>query len=101
MGVGGDPGEVHATAAVLDHHQDVEVAEEDRFDVGEVTARIAWAWEVRNCRQVGLDRRGSGVDASGLEVGVPGQSGSSAVTTCWAGEVGQPIRFGYPGDHRR
>ena len=36
MGVGGDPGEVHATAAVLDHHQDVEAAEEDRVDVGEV-----------------------------------------------------------------
>ena len=28
-------------------------------------------------------------------------SGSSAVTTCWAGAVGQPVRFGYPGDDRR
>jgi hypothetical protein len=34
--VGGDPGEVHAAAAVLDHDQDVEAAEEDGVDVGEV-----------------------------------------------------------------
>jgi hypothetical protein len=34
--MGGDPGEVHAAAAVLDHHQDVEPAEEDGVDVGEV-----------------------------------------------------------------
>jgi len=34
--VGGDPGAVHATAGVLDHHQDVEAAEEDRVDGGEV-----------------------------------------------------------------
>jgi hypothetical protein len=34
--VGGDPGEVHTTAAVLDHHQDVEAVEEDRVDVGQV-----------------------------------------------------------------
>jgi hypothetical protein len=33
---GGDPGEVHAAAAVLDHHQDVEAAPEDGVDVGEV-----------------------------------------------------------------
>jgi hypothetical protein len=34
--VGGDPGEVHAAAVVLDHDQDVEPAEEDGVDVGEV-----------------------------------------------------------------
>jgi hypothetical protein len=34
-GVGGDPGEVHA-AAMLDHDQDVEAAQEDGVDVGEV-----------------------------------------------------------------
>jgi len=35
-GVGGDPGDVHAAHAVLDHDQDVETAQEDRVDVGEV-----------------------------------------------------------------
>ena len=34
--MGGDPGEVHAAAAVLDHHEDVEAAQEDGVDVGEV-----------------------------------------------------------------
>ena len=35
-GVGGDPGEVHVAAAVLDHEENVEAAQEDRVDVGEV-----------------------------------------------------------------
>ena len=35
-GVGGDPGEVHPAAVVLDHEQDVEAAQEDGVDVGEV-----------------------------------------------------------------
>ena len=35
-GVGGDPGEVHAAAIVLDHDEDVEAAQEDGVDVGEV-----------------------------------------------------------------
>ena len=35
-GVGGDPGEVHAAAVVLDHDEDVEAAQEDGVDVGEV-----------------------------------------------------------------
>jgi len=34
--MGGDPGEVHAAAAVLDHHQDVEAAQENGVNVGEV-----------------------------------------------------------------
>ena len=34
--MGGDPGDVHAAAAVLDHHQDIETAQEDRVDVREV-----------------------------------------------------------------
>ena len=33
---GGDPGEVHATATVLDHHEYVQAAEQDGVDVGEV-----------------------------------------------------------------
>jgi hypothetical protein len=34
--VGGDPGDVHAATAVLNHHEDVEAAQEDGVDVGEV-----------------------------------------------------------------
>ena len=34
--VGGDPGEVHAATLVLDHDEDVEAAQEDGVDVGEV-----------------------------------------------------------------
>jgi hypothetical protein len=34
--MGGVSGEVHAAAAVLDHHQGVEAAQEDGVDVGEV-----------------------------------------------------------------
>ena len=34
--MGGDPGNVHAATGVLDHHEDVEAAQEDRVDVGEV-----------------------------------------------------------------
>jgi hypothetical protein len=33
---GGNPSEVHATAAMFDHDQDVETAQEDGVDVGEV-----------------------------------------------------------------
>ena len=35
-GMGGDPGEVHATTAVFDHDEDVEAAQEDGVDVGEI-----------------------------------------------------------------
>ena len=35
-GVGGDPGEVYAAGPVLDRDEDVEAAEEDGVDVGEV-----------------------------------------------------------------
>ena len=35
-GVGGDPGEVHAATAVLDHDEDVEAAQKHGVDVGEI-----------------------------------------------------------------
>ena len=35
-GVGGYPGEVHAAAVVFDHDEDVEAAQQDGVDVGEV-----------------------------------------------------------------
>jgi hypothetical protein len=34
--VGGGPGDVHVAAAVLDHHKNIEAAQEDGIDVGEV-----------------------------------------------------------------
>ena len=34
--MGRDPAEVHAAAAVFDHHQDVEAAQENGVNVGEV-----------------------------------------------------------------
>ena len=35
-GMSGDPGKVHAAAAVLDHYEHVQAAQEDGVDVGEV-----------------------------------------------------------------
>jgi hypothetical protein len=34
--MGGNSGDVRSAAAVLDHHEDVEAAQEDGVDVGEV-----------------------------------------------------------------
>src|SRR5215207_3833926 len=34
--MGGDPGDTYAAAVVLDHHEDIEAAQEDGVDVGEV-----------------------------------------------------------------
>jgi len=55
-GVGADPDEVH-TAAVLDHHQNVEAAQEDRVGVDEVDGehRVGLCC-YRNCGQVGPER---------------------------------------------
>ena len=59
-GVGSNPGEVHAATVVLDHEEDVEAAQEDGVDVGEVDGEDAVAGADRNWRQVGPDRRGAG-----------------------------------------
>ena len=37
--MGGESGDVHAAAAVLDHHEDVEAAQEDGVDMREVDRR--------------------------------------------------------------
>jgi hypothetical protein len=58
VGWGGDPGEVHVAAVVLDHEQDVETAQEDGVDVGEVDGEDGVP--DRNWRQVGPDRLGAG-----------------------------------------
>jgi hypothetical protein len=65
-GMGGDPGDVRAAGAVLDHYQEVEPAEEDGVDVGEVDGedRVRLGGEELSPRWAGPLR--SGVDASGL-----------------------------------
>jgi hypothetical protein len=60
------PGEVHATGAVLDHHQDVEAAEEDGVDVGEVDRED----RVSLCGEE-LSPSRSGAQGSGVDAGVP------------------------------
>jgi hypothetical protein len=66
--VGGDPGDVHPSTVVLDRDEDVEAAQEHGIDVGESTASIAWACADRNCRQVGLDRRGAGSSLASFKI---------------------------------
>ena len=66
-GVGGDPGDVHAAAAVLDHDEDVEAAQEDGVDVGEVDRedRVGLRGQELSPGRAGPSR--GGVDAGGLE----------------------------------
>ena len=66
-GVGGDPGEVYAATAVLDHHQDVEAAQEGGVDVGEVDGedRVGLRGQELAPGRSGTLR--SGVGARGLE----------------------------------
>jgi hypothetical protein len=58
--MGGDPGDMHAAAAVFDHDEDVEAAQEDGVDVGEVGREDRVGLCGQDCRQVGPDRRGAG-----------------------------------------
>ena len=73
-GVGGDPGEVHPVAAVLDPDEDVEPSEEDGVDVGEVDREDRVRRAARNCGQLGSDRR-SGRTVAPERGGVPPAGG--------------------------
>jgi hypothetical protein len=66
-GMGGDPGDVHAAAAVLDHDEDVEAAQEDGVDVGEVDRedRVCLGGEELLPGRAGASW--GGVEAGGLE----------------------------------
>ena len=66
-GMGGDPGEVYAATAVLDHQQDVQAAEEDGVDVGEVDGKDRVGLPVEELRpgRPGPPRRG--IDARHVE----------------------------------
>jgi hypothetical protein len=57
---------VHATGAVLDHHKEVEAAEEDGVDVGEVDRED----RVSLCGEE-LSPGRSGAQGSGVDAGVP------------------------------
>jgi hypothetical protein len=66
-GVGGNPGDVHAAGAVLDHDEEVEAAEEDGVDVGEVDRedRVGLRGQELSPGRAGALR--GGVDASVLQ----------------------------------
>ena len=64
----GDPGDVHATAAVLDHDQDVKAAQEDGVDVGEVDGEDRVGLRGEELSPGGSGPLRGGVDARGLEI---------------------------------
>jgi len=67
VGVGGDPGDAYAAAAVLDHHEDIEAAEEDGVEVGEVDREDCVGLR---CEELSPGRSGplrSGIDPGGLK----------------------------------
>ena len=66
-GMGGDPGEVYAAAAVLDHDQDVEAAQEDGVDVGEVDREDRLGLRGQELAPGRSGPARSGIDAGGLE----------------------------------
>jgi hypothetical protein len=66
--MGGDPGEVHAATVVLDHDENVEAAQEHGVDVGEVDGEDRVGLRDRNCRQVGLARRGAGSSPASFRI---------------------------------
>jgi hypothetical protein len=66
-GLSGDPREVYPAAAVLDNHQDVEAAQEDGVDVGEVDGedRVSLGCEELSPGWAGASR--GGIEAGMLE----------------------------------
>ena len=96
-GMGGDPGEVYAAAAVLDHQEHVEAAQEDGVDVGEVDRedRLGVRGEEMAPGRSGAVR--SGIDPGDLRISTPstGRSGGRG-RSVRRGCVGTPI-LGFPG----
>ena len=66
-GVSGDPGEVDAAAAVLDHDEHVQPAEQDGVDVGEVGRKDRVSLRCQELPPGRAGPQGSGVDAGGRE----------------------------------
>jgi hypothetical protein len=65
-GMGGDPAEVYAATAVLDHHEHIEAPQEDGVDVGEVDRE-----DRLGLRGQELSPGRSGPARSGVEAGGP------------------------------
>ena len=65
--MGGDPGDVHAATTVLDHDEDVEAAQEDGVDVGEVDRKDRVSLRRQELPPGRAGPQGSGVDAGGRE----------------------------------
>jgi hypothetical protein len=66
-GMGGDPGEVYAAAAVLDHHEHVEAAQEDGVNVGEVDREDRLGLRDQELPAGRSGPAGSAIDAVGLQ----------------------------------
>ena len=65
-GVGGDSGEVHASAAVLDDDEDVEAAQEDGVDVGEVDGEDGVGLRGQELSPGRTGPSGRGIESRGL-----------------------------------
>jgi hypothetical protein len=66
--VGGDSGEVHAETVVLDHDEDVEAAQEDGVDVGEVDREDRVGLRGQELSPGRPDRRGAGSSPALLRI---------------------------------
>ena len=53
---------------MLNEEQHIQAAQEHRVDVGEVQARIVFAWASENARQVCPDRLGAGSMPASLRI---------------------------------
>jgi hypothetical protein len=76
-GMGGDPGDADAAGAVLDHDQDVEAAEEDGVDVGEVDREDRVGLRRQEVSPGRAGPQGSGIDAAALQDSPHGRGGDS------------------------
>jgi len=66
MGV--DPGEVHAAAVVFDHYQDVEAAQQDGVDVGEVDGQDGMAMGGQELAPGRPGSSGRGIDSGAFMI---------------------------------
>ena len=90
-GVGGDRGEVHAAAAVLDHDQEVVAVQEDGVDVGEVDGEDRVGLRGQELSPGRPDRRGAGSRPAFLRMV---QTVDAAIR--WPSPTSSPWRRRYP-----
>jgi hypothetical protein len=88
-GTQGDSEDANAPGGVLDHGQDISLGAIEQVSREEVAARIASAWERRNCDQASPDRRGAGSIPAFFRIPTP--------STPLPSLPGPPARRGYCG----